>query len=96
MGVDELLQAALAHSPNIRAISIETGISDTFMFEEGAAFDWRTFLENGYSDKNDPVGNQLTTGNNETRLKDRNWNANAGIRKTNEQGGELELAQRAS
>ncbi len=94
VGVDELLQAALVHSPNIRAISIESGIRDTFMFEEGAAFDWRTFLETGYSDKNDPVGNQLTTGNNENRLKDRNWNANGGIRKTNEQGGEVELAQR--
>ncbi|MEZ6152724.1 MAG: TolC family protein [Pirellulaceae bacterium] len=94
VGVDELLQAALVHSPNIRAISIEPSIRDSFLFEEGAAFDWRTFLETGYSDKNDPVGNQLTTGNNEKRLKDRNWNANGGFRKTNEQGGEVELAQR--
>ncbi len=94
VGVDELLQAALANSASIRAISIEPNIRDSFLFEEGAAFDWRTFLESGYSDKNDPVGNQLTTGNNENRLKDRNWNSNAGVRKTNEQGGELELAQR--
>lgn len=94
VGVDELLQAALAHSPNIRAISIEPSIRDSYLFEEGAAFDWRAFLETGYSDKNDPVGNLLTTGNNEDRLKDRNWNANGGIRKTNQQGGEVELAQR--
>jgi outer membrane protein TolC len=94
VGVDDLLQAALAHSSNIRAISIEPNIRDSYLFEEGAAFDWRTFLETGYNDKNDPVGNLLTTGNNENRLKDRTWNANGGIRRTNEQGGELELAQR--
>ncbi len=94
VGVDDLLQAALAHSSNIRAISIEPSIRDSYLFEEGAAFDWRSFLESGYSDKNDPVGNLLTTGNDENRLKDRTWNANGGIRRTNEQGGEVELAQR--
>lgn len=94
VGVDDLLQAALAYSPNIRAISIEPSIRDSYLFEEGAAFDWRAFLENGYSDKNDPVGNQLTTGNSENRFKDRNLNASGGIRKTNAQGGQVELAQR--
>ncbi len=93
VGVDELLQAALVHSPNVRAISLEPGIRDSLMFEEGAAFDWRTFLETAYDDKNDPVGNQLTTGNNENRLKDQNWRASGGIRRTNEHGGEVEFAQ---
>ena len=68
MGVDELIQSALLHSPNIRAISIEPYIRDSLLVEESAAFDWRSFLETAYDDFNDPVGNTLTTGNNSRSL----------------------------
>ncbi|MCA9131578.1 MAG: TolC family protein [Planctomycetales bacterium] len=94
VGIDELTHSALLHSPNVRALSAKPQIRDTYWAEENAAFDWRTFFETGYDDFNDPVGNRLTTGNNDDRFKDKKWHAHGGLRKTNQLGGEVELGQR--
>jgi outer membrane protein TolC len=92
--VDGLVQSALEHSPAIRAVSTAPGIRQTVLVEESADFDWRSFLETTYDNFDDPVGNTLTTGNNDTRFTDRVWHASGGFRRKNNHGGEFELAQR--
>lgn len=94
VGINGLLYSALQHSPRIQAVATEPHIQNSLLIEEHAAFDWLAFLDSTYDDLNDPVGNTLTTGNNENRFKDRIWYANGGIRRKNETGGELEIAQR--
>lgn len=94
VGVDVLVQNALVHSPHVKAIETEPQIRQTQLVEEYAEFDWRSFLESKYVDTNDPVGNTLTTGNNDNRFKDQTWYASGGIRRRNEFGGEVEAKQR--
>ena len=94
IGVNWLLRSALQHSPRVQAVATEPHIQNSLLIEEHAAFDWLAFLDSTYDDLNDPVGNTLTTGNNDDRFKDRVWYANGGFRRRNQNGGELEIAQR--
>ncbi len=92
--IDSLLQNALVYSPFVRSVAAEPYIRDTVLAEESAAFDWETFFESAYDDFNDPVGNELTTGNNDSRFRDKNWRADGGIRRMNPLGGQIDLGQR--
>ena len=90
IGVDWLVQSALQNSSRVQAITTEPYIRRTLIVEEYAQFDWRSFLETNFQDFNDPVGNTLTTGNNDTRYKDRTWSGRGGFRRKAEGGGELD------
>lgn len=94
LGVDVLVHNALQHSPHIQSIATEPLIRSTALLEENAAFDWRAFLESNFVDTNDPIGNTLTTGNNDERFRDQNWSGQGGVRQRNRSGGEFEIAQR--
>lgn len=94
VGVDWLVQSAIENSPSIQAIVIEPRIRQTELVEACAGFDWQSFLESTYDDLNDPVGNTLTTGNNDDRFEDRTWWGRGGLHRTNERGGEFEISQR--
>ncbi len=72
----------------------EPQIRRTSVVEEDAAFDWYAFLNTTYTDTSDPVGNALTTGNNDNRFKDRVWSADGGVRRDNRLGGNVEFFQR--
>ncbi|MCA9266130.1 MAG: TolC family protein [Planctomycetales bacterium] len=94
VNVDGLIQSALAHSPFVRVLNTEPNIRQSAMVEEAAAFDWRAFLESNYDDLNDPIGNTLTTGNNDTRFTEQHWTGSGGVRRRNVTGGEFEITQR--
>ena len=61
--VRTLLQDAMLYSPQVTAIQTEPEVQYRVITQEEAKFDWSTFLEATYDDLNDPVGNDLTTGN---------------------------------
>jgi outer membrane protein TolC len=92
--LDNLIHGALQFSSYVQVVSAEPQIRRTTVVEEDAAFDWRAFLNTTYDDISDPVGNVLTTGNNDTRFKDRLWSADGGVRRDNRLGGNVELFQR--
>ena len=92
--VDTLIQSALTNSPHIQVAATAPHIKRTFITEEDAAFDWISFLESRFDDLNDPIGNTLTTGNNDDRFKQREWYSESGVRRRNRRGGEFEIAQR--
>ena len=94
ISVDELIQSALIHSPHIQVAATEPHIRQTVMIEEDAGFDWRAFLDTQYDDLNDPIGNTLTTGNNENRFKQREWYGQFGVKRRNRLGGEFDISQR--
>ncbi|MEQ9408244.1 MAG: TolC family protein [Fuerstiella sp.] len=92
--VSGLLQDALRYSPQVIAIQAEPEVQYRVITQEAARFDWSVFLETTYDDLNDPVGNELTTGNGDDRLMVRKVLAEGGIRRKNLYGGEFRLAQR--
>lgn len=92
--VSQLLRDAMLYSPQVTAIKAEPEVQYRVITQEAAEFDWTVFLDATYDDLNDPVGNELTTGNGDDRLITRKVRSNAGIRKRNLHGGELALSQR--
>ena len=96
VSLDSLIQRALENSPHIQVAATQPHIQQAVLLEESARFDWRSFLESTYDDQNDPVGNTLTTGNNDSRLTQQQWHAEGGIRRQTRTGGEFELSQRIS
>ena len=92
--VDELIRQTLISSPHVQVAATEPHIQNTVLVEEQAKFDWRAFLNTQYDDLNDPVGNELTTGNNDDRFVQREFYAQGGLRRKNLAGGEIDITQR--
>ena len=94
VSVDALIQNALRHSPHIQVAATASHILQTSVLEESAAFDWNSFLESQYVSENDPIGNTLTTGNNDDRFRQQEWFARGGVSRRTQTGGSLEAVQR--
>ena len=94
VALDELIQNALSNSPHIQIAATEPHIRQAQLVEESAQFDWLTFLESRYDDLNDPIGNTLTTGNNDDRFTQQEFFARGGLRRRNNNGSEIEVSQR--
>jgi outer membrane protein TolC len=94
VGIAALTAEALQYSSYVRILSANPSIRQSELVTEEAAFDWKAFLETTYVNANDPVGNTLTTGTGADRYKNRSSSIEAGVRRRNEQGGEVEVFQR--
>ena len=90
---ENLLLAALVHSPDVQAVRADVDSRQALVGKEYGRFDWRAFADVNYDFTSDPVGNELTTGG-PPRYRDRLWDASAGVRKENGWGGEVEIAQK--
>ncbi|WDQ16371.1 TolC family protein [Rhodopirellula sp. P2] len=89
-----LAQTALIASPYVRSLLTEPQISMTDIVIADAQFDPLTFLDANYTDTNDPVGSELTTGDQSDRFRDNLFASSAGVRKKLTSGGNLEVVQR--
>ena len=94
VSINALISRSLIYSPHIQVAATEPHIRQTVMFEESAGFDWTTFVESKFTDTNDPIGNELTTGNNANRFTQHEWYARGGLRRKMRKGAEVELTQR--
>ncbi|QDT12016.1 Outer membrane efflux protein [Planctomycetes bacterium K23_9] len=92
--VGTLTQTALVSSPYVRGLLTKPHIRRSDIVIADAEFDPTVFLEGRFTDTNDPVGSDLTTGDNSDRFRDETFTANGGLRKKTRQGADLELAQR--
>jgi outer membrane protein TolC len=92
LGVDELVWRALRHSARVRFLSDGPLIGETSIDEAVAAFDPSAFIETRYDDTSEPVGSALTTGG-PPRYRDNDFSHRAGLRRSNQFGGQTELAQ---
>lgn len=94
ISLDDAVGQSLIHSPKILIAAAEPEILETAVAEEASRFDWTMFWETKYDSLNDPIGNELTTGNNESRFRQQEWYSRGGLRRRNINGGELEMTQR--
>lgn len=90
--LESLIVRTLHHSAMVKVISDQPFIHQTAVVESSAAFDWTQFLNTRWDDTSDPVGNILTTGG-APRYRNNQWSFEAGVRRKNELGGRLEIAQ---
>ena len=94
VSVDSLIHKALQHSPQIQVAATAPHILQKSVFEAAAEFDWARFLDTKYDSLNDPVGNTLTTGNNDSRFRQQEWFGRGGLKRKTQTGGEVEISQR--
>ncbi|TWT78953.1 Outer membrane efflux protein [Planctomycetes bacterium CA13] len=94
VGIAALTTNALRYSSYVRVVSADPAIRQSELVKESAAFDWQAFLETTYDDVNDPIGSTLTTGTDASRYRNRGWSVEAGLRRKNTFGGNLEAYQR--
>ncbi len=90
----ELTQAALVASPYVKSVLTEPQIRCDDLVIADAAFDTLAFVETKFGKINEPVGSELTTGDNSTRYRDETFYSSAGLRKKARSGGSLEVVQR--
>ncbi len=88
-----LIMLALKSSPRLRAISREPMVREYAIDEAKSRFDPEAFLDTQFDDRNDPVGNQLTTGG-LPFLEDHTWYAEGGFRQKFYTGGDVEVSQK--
>ena len=91
--VTTLVQQALIYSSQVQVLQADPEVQHRIVKQEEATFDWRTFLNTKYDDLNDPIGNTLTTGNNDTRFKDHHAVSSGGLKRRTTAGGEVKLSQ---
>lgn len=90
--LDDVVARALQYSLAVQAASQQVLIRQTLVEEASSVFDWAAFLESKWTDRDEPVGNQLLTGGPPRLLNDL-WMTQGGVRKRTLAGGELEFAQ---
>ena len=91
--VTTLVQQALIYSSQIQVLQADPEVQHRIVKQEEATFDWRTFLNAKYDDLNDPIGNTLTTGNNDSRFEDHHTVSSGGLKRRTTAGGEVKLSQ---
>tara|TARA_R110002049_G_scaffold27321_1_gene93921 strand:+ start:6326 stop:8863 length:2538 start_codon:yes stop_codon:yes gene_type:complete len=87
-------QTALVSSPYVQGILAEPKIRQNDVVIADAEFDTLAFIEAKFANTNEPVGSELTTGDNSDRFRDETFSSSAGVRKKTRGGGNLELVQR--
>lgn len=92
--LDKAVTQSLIHAPQVLIAAAEPEILETAIVEEASRFDWTLFWETKYDTLNDPIGNELTTGNNESRFRQNEWYSRSGLKRKSVNGGDLEVFQR--
>lgn len=92
--LNTVLFLALHHSNRIAIARQDPLIRETSITEADSAFDWVSYANGSFADTSEPIGNELTAGGSLNRFNDRTSQFQAGLRKTNRSGGQLDLSQR--
>ena len=90
--LNSVIVGALQHSARVQVLSDEPLISETEITTADSAFDWLAYMDSRWDDISEPVGSTLTTGGPD-RLRDNIVSFEAGLRRKNVYGGEVEIGQ---
>ncbi|MFO0012339.1 MAG: TolC family protein [Planctomycetota bacterium] len=90
--LDELISAALTHSPHVQSVQLEPQILETKIDQALGPFDPTTFVDSIFRDTSDPVGNTLVTGSKKP-LEEIGTDNRLGIKRKNFRGGTTDLGQ---
>ena len=86
----EAIHTAIQFAPEIEILRTQVGIDQAEIVRQQANFDWNRFLNANWDEQNNPNGSNLEGVD---RLETHAWLANAGLRRLNAFGGQLQLAQ---
>ncbi|MEM7560884.1 MAG: hypothetical protein AAF394_17310, partial [Planctomycetota bacterium] len=86
----EAIHTAIQFAPEIEILRTQVGIDQAEIVRQQANFDWNRFLDANWDEQNNPNGSNLEGVD---RLETHAWRANAGLRRLNAFGGQLQLAQ---
>jgi len=89
---NSLVLEAIKNSPRIQAISQTPLIRDLQVTEADAEFDPLSFVRSKFQDREDPVGNTLTTGG-APFLQDHIWSGEVGLQKKTRTGANVNLSE---
>jgi outer membrane protein TolC len=92
VGPQGLMLAAMEHSAQVRILRDSVFVKRSAIQEADGKFDARAFAESKFVATDDPVGSTLTTGG-PNRWIDSNVIGSAGIRRTTQAGGTVEVSQ---
>lgn len=85
------LALAIQLAPELHVLRADHAIAEQVVRQQEAGFDWSTFLKSSWDQDSTPVGSALDGA--PVRLRDRNWTLRGGVRRTNQHGGQFEIAQ---
>lgn len=89
-----LLFLAVHNSHRINIARQDPLIRETAIQEACATFDWTKYLDTAWNDSSEPIGNSLTAGGTTNRFEDQTAQLRGGLRRTNRNGGLLDISQR--
>lgn len=92
--LEDLYRLALEHSNILKTYRDLPLIRETGMQEADGDFDIETFIDGRINRTNEPVGSELTTGNNATRFLEHEDFIEAGLRKRLSSGAQISLSNR--
>ena len=89
--LNSALAFAIQLAPELQVLRADQAIAEQFLRQQEARFDWNTFLQSSWDQDSNPVGSILDGAS--IRLNEKNWSLRGGVRRTNQHGGQFELAQ---
>jgi len=92
--IHSLMYLALKYSNEIRIAAENPVIRQTAITEADSNFDWVRYLNTSLNDTNEPISNQLTTGNNSRFFNEESVQAVGGVRRNTRTGGQFDVSQR--
>lgn len=87
----DAIHAAVQYAPEIEILRTQVGINRAEIIRQQAGFDWNRFLEANWDERNVPVGSDLDGAFD--RLENHTLASTFGLRRQNQYGGQLQLAQ---
>lgn len=91
LSLEEAIHTAIQFAPEIEVLRSEVGINQAEVVRQQAGFDWNRFVEANWDENNTPVGSDLAGV--KDRLVNHDLATAYGLRRLNQFGGQLQLAQ---
>jgi outer membrane protein len=91
LSLQDAVHTAIQFSPEIEILRADVGISEAEITKQNSAFDWATFLQSNWDERNVPISSSLDGAFN--RLENHTLANSGGLKKQNQLGGAMRLAQ---
>lgn len=91
LSLQDAIYTAIQFSPEIQVLRADVGISEAEVAKQNAVFDWNSFVQSNWDERNVPVSSNLDGAFN--RLENHTLANSGGLRKQGSLGGAMRLAQ---
>ncbi len=91
LSLEDAVHTAIQFAPEIQVLRADVGISEAEITKQDASFDWATFIQSNWDERNVPISSALDGAFN--RLENHTLLNSAGVKRQNGIGGAVRLAQ---